>query len=563
MRRSEAMDFDSLSKTQREIVFSKEPHLLVWAGPGSGKTRVLSFRYARLVRDGVSPESILAITFTNRAAVEMKTRIAALLSLDCPASVRNVGTFHGFCLRLLKKKRSFTLISRPEQTKLLRGLGIKNAEKAVEDISTFKNLSFPDAGIQRPQALGPYEEELRKRNFLDLDDLIIKAAALLSEEPEFHPGFAHVLVDEFQDINPPQSELLGLLVNPTGRGGADLFAIGDPDQSIYSFRGASIKRFLNFRKDYPGASLMGLEANYRSAAVIVRAAASLIGKNPMEGFRRVMKEVRRPEEGETIEAVCLADERREAEFIIKEVERLMGGLTSLTVGRGCGGRRFSDFAVFFRTNRQREAIAGAFRGSSIPYICARNPDEFPEIIEHLKGIKADGAQGNINPCDFIRKEAKALGLDEGLASTLTFLAGSFGPDIGLNPFLSAFIESLILMQPQDTCAVEADRVQVMTLHAAKGLEFPVVFIAGCEDGLIPLKSNEDVEEERRLFYVGITRAKEKLYLLNSGKRCIFGSAREQRKSPFLDELPEGCLRYSAFAKERPKRRPRQKGLFEG
>jgi DNA helicase-2/ATP-dependent DNA helicase PcrA len=383
-----------------------------------------------------------------------------------------------------------------------------------------------------------------------------------------------VLVDEYQDINPPQEHLVKLVVGEGGKG--QLFAIGDPDQAIYSFRGANLQGFFDFEKKYPGAEVRTLEKNYRSAGNIVIASKALIEKNRlrMGSDRSALRPVR--EGGEVVRTVECRDERAEAEFVLKEIETIMGGLTSLTVKghgpRGHGprdhgpaghcGYRFSDFAVLVRTNRQAVAIEEVFRSSTVPYQVVGPLPDLNGFIEHLRGL---GLPVDMRLNSLIKTEGEALGMDPGLLSGLVHIAETFFGSMKGEDALEAFIEELHLMQPPDTYDIEADRVAIMTLHMAKGLEFPVVFICGVEDGLLPLRmkgKETDIEEERRLFYVGMTRAKERLFLLSGRRRRLWGEVFESVRSPFLGELPEGSIKKTTFERKRARRKMKQQGLFE-
>jgi superfamily I DNA/RNA helicase len=286
----------------------------------------------------------------------------------------------------------------------------------------------------------------------------------------------------------------------------------------------------------------------------------------MDGDRRVMAgEGMRPirDGGEPIGVVECRNEKAEAEFVLKQIETIMGGLSSRTVGVGHGdGYRFSDFAVLIRTNRQAAAVEEVFSSSSVPFQVIGPPPDLQGFIEHIRGL---GLPPDMQLDSFIKKEGERFGVDSVLLSSLVYTAESLFGSMDREDGLGAFIEHLCLMQPPDTYDIEADRVAVMTLHMAKGLEFPAVFICGVEDGLLPLKmkgKEVDIEEERRLFYVGITRAKDRLYLLSTQRRRLWGEVFEPAKSPFLSELPEDCIKKITFKRKRPKRRPVQKGLFE-
>lgn len=543
-----------LDEAQRSAVLSKSPRILIVAPPGSGKTRVLAARFARLVEDGVSPGRMLAITFTNRAAKEMKERVAGLVGVD--TAFGNIGTFHGFCLKFLKRARpALTLFGREEGISFLKEIGVKNATKAAEEISAFKNL-FHEAGSKEapcPEAFGLYQRELALKGGVDLDDLIIETIKILegnTAAPE-KILLAHVMVDEFQDINPMQARLIRLLSSA----GSDVFAIGDPDQAIYSFRGSSLKSFMDFERE--GAEVIKLKKNYRSPDKIVRASHSLI-ENNRERIKNTILPVR---EGGEVYAVECADEASEAQFIIREIESRMGGLSSLTVGAPSCEARFSDFAVIYRTNSQAEPLRDAFSRSSIPYHAVGPPGpEFSDFIAHLKA-KGKGDEGI---AEFIKAEGESLKIPGGLLDIFITTAALYGGARGKEG-LASFLEEMLLMEPADNLDVKADKVNLMTIHTAKGLEFDTVFITGVEDGLVPLKLKKeetDIEEERRLFYVGITRAKERLYLINTRSRRLWGRTVDAAASPFLKEIPEELVKRISIEKKKAQRRPVQKGLFE-
>lgn len=532
-----------LDSGQLRAVLSDSRHILAAAAPGSGKTRVLAYRFARLLEKGVPPSDILAVTFTNRAAREMKERIASLASIE-PKEL-NVGTFHGFCLKLLKKELpAFTLSGRDESEYLLKELGFKDAGKLLDRISSYKNgCGGLDENIS--EAFSAYEKALKERSALDLDDLMVKALEVLERKNE--NLFSHVMVDEFQDINPVQGSIIAALAHDC----VSLLAIGDPDQAIYAFRGSNVKSFLDFEKDYPDAEVVTLAKNYRSSGKIVAASQKLI-ENNKERFNKNSIAIRH---GGGIELIECGDERAEAEFIIKEIERMMGGLSSLTV-KDSDDARFSDFAVLYRTNRQAEALADAFERSPLPFNVITPPGAgFGDFIRRLKNLTLKDTPLS----ELVRAEGKCAGLDENLLDIFLSVAEGF------EGTMAEYIEEMVLSKPVDNYDVKADKVSLMTLHASKGLEFRTVFITGVEDGLIPFSFPEretDIEEERRLFYVGLTRAKETLYLLTSKKRKIWGEAREMKPSPFLRELPDKLVSKRGFEKKPVKKRAVQKGLFD-
>ncbi len=546
---------EGLDPLQKEAVLSPARSVLVVAPPGSGKTRVLVARFIRLLDCGHG--GITALTFTNRAAREMKERVAGATGLM--PSTLNIGTFHSLCYRILRRERpEFTLYTREDQIELLKELGVNAPSKAVEEISRSKNLAFAGRGQDADrELLRTYKEAMKKRDALDLDDLILEAIALFEGNEDvlarYRKALGPVLVDEYQDINPPQARFLRTLVGTDG----SIFAIGDPDQSIYAFRGANLEGFLNFKRDFPGAEVYYLKKNYRSRERIVRAAGTLI-ENNLRSEGSTQSPVR---SGGEVVVLTLRDEKEEASFIVKEIESLMGGLTSLTVSGIGVDMSFSDFAVLFRTNRQADAVMAAFSDSSIPFRVAGTANR--DLMEFIGGLKKVEPPANISLSGFVMHEAVRSGLSEDLASALSQRAALYD-GLDIKDALEAFSEEFMLADMHEDCDIRADRVTLMTLHMAKGLEFSVVFIAGCEEGILPLERGgrvEDVEEERRLFYVGMTRAKERLYLLSACRRRQRGVLKDMRVSRFVGELP-GELVTRRTVERKARRRAFQKGLFD-
>lgn len=540
---------EDLDAGQRRAATASSKHILIVAPPGSGKTRVLSARFALLVKAGAPPETLLAVTFTNKSAREMKERITALTGLD--RYLLDVTTFHGFSLKLLKKTRPpFSLYGRHETLRLLKELGVKSPDKAARMVSAAKNGAYM-ATDEDARVLSDYSAALKRENALDLDDLVPEAVKELERGMTGGYAKAHIMVDEYQDINPLQARLVRLLAGET----ASVLAIGDPDQAIYSFRGSSLKSFLAFHDEYPASEVIKLSKNYRSGANIVTASGELIGHN-RERLRNDPVPAR--PNGEIRHVECPED-RAEADFIIKEIERLMGGLTSLTAKDS--DLVFSDFAVLVRTNRQADLMAGSFLRSSLPYY--RGGEEGRSAGEFIRRLKGTRPRPGASLEDFIKEEGEAAGLTEDLVET--FLKAAEG--LGGRPaaeVLDGFIEEAALMEDEDYLDIKADRVSLLTLHMAKGLEFKTVFIAGFEDGLIPYVKNgeTDIEEERRLFYVGMTRAKETLYLLSARIRSLRGVLNGTTPSRFLKELPRGLVESGLIEKKKVKKRPVQKGLFD-
>lgn len=529
-----------LDSSQNKAVFSNSKRLLVVAGPGSGKTRVLCARFLRLVNDGADQGRILAVTFTNRAAAEMKERISNELKRRCRL---NISTFHSLGLRMLRKERpELRLATRIEARALLKELGAVEPDKEIERISAFKNGMLEENEMDR-SLFDAYSEGLKERGALDFDDLVPEAARLIESGNE--TPFDHVMIDEYQDINPVQAAFVKVL----SKGALSLMAIGDPDQAIYSFRGSSIRCFLDFEREYADAERVCLSRNYRSGRTIVDASRALISNNRERLENYIIAE----KSGGAIRCVECGDEREEAAFVIKEIERLMGGLTSLTASYDTG-YRFSDFAVLCRTNRQAEYMAEEFSGSSIPFRLVKPPG--PAFVEFLRSVQGRGLPEGAEPAGFFKEEALKAGIEGEWLDSILLSVGE--------GTLESIIDDLMLSIPSDNIDIKADRVHIMTMHSAKGLEWRCVFVAGVEDGLVPMRlmGECDIEEERRLFYVGMTRAKEELVLLNAKKRRIWGEERDQKTSPFLDEIPAALMEKRSIQKKRPQRRPVQKGLFE-
>ncbi len=523
---------DRLDKEQKDAVKSVAPHTLVVAGPGSGKTTVLTARYLKCLEEGRGPETICAITFTSRAALQMRHRIEA--ALGSPVRLPYVDTFHGLALRVLKKIKTFRLYGREETVEILGELGIKRPLRMAERLSLIKNMAIEEPSEEERETLRLYTQELERRGALDLDDLLLEISELLKKGDG--PFFSHLLVDEFQDINPLQAYLIRLFVGQ----GSRLFAIGDPDQSIYGFRGANLDGFLGFTESFPGSRLVTLKRNYRSSETIVASATSVIEHNtrriahPVEAVRKG---------GEKIKHIRVGNDREEAEFVASQIESLMGGLSSISsTHHGCH-YTFSDFAVLFRTHRQILLFEEVFRASSIPYRVVRPPQGMRMVVEGLKTME------DITP-EAIAGLVESCAVAEELAGFVLTLAKECATTEELT-------ERLLLMDTPDVAGIEADRVTLLTLHAAKGLEFKVVFVAGCDDGLIPLRG-EEMEEERRLFYVAMTRAAERLYLTGAERRRLGDGP--FRKSPFIDEIPGAFI--EELSLQRKRRRPFQKGLFD-
>lgn len=536
-----------LDEEQKRAAERLHGTVVVSAPPGSGKTRVLTARFVNLVASGAPPSGVLAVTFTNRAAREMRDRVGA--ALGTPGTGLSIGTFHWFCLGFLKEHLGdFTLYGREDTLRVLKDMGVKGAPQAAELISTAKNTGRVDP--ETKEILAGYSARLAESGALDLDDLLLKTVEVLKSGAGH--GFEHLMVDEFQDVNPVQMELTRLLSRST----KSVMVIGDPDQSIYGFRGASPVAFEEFASS--GAFTVSLSTNYRSGSALVSSSMKVLSSP---------REINAPRTGGELWRVDCPDDHHEAEFIVKKVEELMGGLSSLTASNE-RGLRFSDFAVLVRTNAQVRVIEKAFEKSPIPYqVAGTGSDVMVQFAAHLRGL--DGEEHPIEDlAPFVRREAREFGLSEreahlvyGEARAYDLAAGDVSTPAEV---LKGFADRLVLMTPADDFDIEADRVAVMTMHMAKGLEFPVVFVAGVEDGLVPLTlmDGTDPDEERRLLFVALTRARDSVYILSARRRPLWGSVRTPAPSPFLDGIPEGAFRSITVDRKKTRKRPVQEGLFD-
>ena len=647
--------FADLNPTQREAVAATEGPVLVVAGAGSGKTRVLTFRVAHLIRDlQVAPDSILAITFTNKAANEMKERVAQLVG----GVVKSmwVSTFHSSCVRILRReaprlgyRSGFTIYDDADSLRLLRivtkdlDLDAKRfPEKAMKAvISNAKNElvdfeSFADQGDgfyheQVADIYRLYQQRLVGASAMDFDDLLMVTVELFAAFPDvlehYQQRFRYVLVDEYQDTNRAQYMLVRQLTDAH----RNLCVVGDSDQSIYKFRGADIRNIRDFEKDYPDARVIILDQNYRSTETILEAANSVISNNT----RRTPKHLWSDRgEGVPIIRFEAEDEHDEAGFVVDEIERLQDD-----------GYNLADVAVFYRTNAMSRVIEDVFVRRGVPYsvvgsVKFYDRKEVKDAVAYLKvlvnpadeisvkrvineprrGIGSttvaqvdrfsqaerisffDGltrvreipqlttrARRSIlefvGLIDLIRDKAVEGGVERAVQSVLDdsgmvagyesertieamgrvenlrelvgvaseFESSNEGAIIGDEPYdsldhlrrLEVFLESTALVADIDEWDEGAGAATLMTLHTAKGLEFPAVFIVGMEDGVFPhmrsLGDPEELEEERRLAYVGITRAQDRLYLTSAWQRMLFGGSSYNPPSRFLQEVPESLI----------------------
>lgn len=524
-----------LNADQKRAAESEEGAVAVVAGPGTGKTGTLVARILWLIRErGVKPAEITAVTFTNLAAAELRGRIEAALGGKRGAKGLTIGTFHAICLDLLPAK---TLLSREEALALLKEVmaigGYMGAPaKALEAIGRAKaGLSFAEAGVDEA-LLYAYNQALAAHHARDLDDLLLEALEL---DVSGQRRFKHLLVDEFQDINATQRRL----VRHWAAGGESLFAIGDPDQSIYGFRGASAACFTELQGEISGLKTLTLTENYRSTPEILQAAQALIAHNG--GGPRLLRP-NRPG-GAAVRLLRGMGSFTEGVWIAKEIARLAGGVDMLSAGAPEGPvRAFSEVAVLCRTHRQLDLIESCLRHDSIPCIIFGRGNYFEDetvrqALAFFRG-QTDISSQKQKPHRLLEEWAKERGRNEAMERLINAAA--------FHDTMANFLQTLLLGEEGDIRRAYGKRyasgaVALMTLHGAKGLEFPVVFLAGLHRGALPLEREgleTDLKEERRLLYVGMTRAREELILTGGGP-----------PSPFEAELPLACAKMPSRARQ--------------
>ncbi len=641
---------DDLNPVQREAVKAIDGPVMIIAGAGSGKTRVLTYRAAYLISRNVRPDALLALTFTNKAAEEMKSRIASLVG-PLRRSVW-MGTFHSMCARLLRMdceaigfQRNFSIYDTDDSLALIReimqdtGLSLQqfNPQGIRSRISHAKNGMITPS-VMRDAARDPlteraasvfleYERRLKRNNAMDFDDLLLKPLELFAARPEilerYHYRFTYILVDEYQDTNRVQYRLIREL----GRKHRNICVVGDDAQSIYAFRGADIRNILDFEKDYPDCRVFRLEQNYRSTKAILATADSIIKHNVGQITKNLWTD---NPEGDPLTLTVCEDDREEGLTIVSRIEE-ESRKRKLDL---------KEFAVLYRTNAQSRSLEDALRRSGIPYrivggVAFYKRKEIKDVLAYmrvianplddesiLRIINVPGRGIGATTVRRLREFASSRSLrlmeamgDPDLASgiaarTLTALHGfhallrkyiqlrteisvselahALVDEIGILQILKAentaeslarrenilelvsaltefndqhpgaqledFLEEVSLVSDVDMEDFGRNAVTLMTLHAAKGLEFPVVFITGLEEGLFPLAGSVDeeseLEEERRLFYVGLTRAMKKVYLLYAITRYRYGDRTYSVKSRFLDELDDRYLEDSRESERR-------------
>ena len=636
---------ESLNPVQTEAVLHTEGPVLIVAGAGSGKTRALTHRIAYLIREhGVSPYAILAITFTNKAAREMAERVEGLLGQRISSGMW-ILTFHSACARILRREHgyldlpsSFTIYDDGDTERLIAGVlkdlnldvkrfppramaaAIGRAKDHVVSASAFASAAgnFYEQTIAK--VYSAYEERKRAAGALDFDDLIAETVRLFLEYPEvlahYQERFPYVLIDEYQDTNRAQYQLVNLLAARY----RNLCVVGDADQGVYSWRGATIQNLLDFERDYPDAAVFLMEQNYRSTSNILAVANALIEHNLQRKPKSLWTET---DAGELAVRFRADNEHEEALFVAEETHRLVEE----------EGYRYSDVAVFYRTNAQSRVLEDVFMRAGTPYrvvggVRFYQRKEIKDVLAYLRllvnpqdvigarrvintpkrgigdqtvaalegfavveGVPFLEACRRVDEIDTLQPRAKGavagfIDVMDRLREALDSGAGRSGwwtpprrspatcsssrPSAPSRPRVASrtsassaasaaeyearfpegeltdFLESVSLVSDQDEYDEEAGSVTLMTLHVAKGLEFRVVFIIGMEDGVFPhyrsMGDQGELEEERRLAYVGITRAQERLYLCHAWSRMLFGTTSYNPPSRFLGEIPNGLLR---------------------
>jgi DNA helicase II / ATP-dependent DNA helicase PcrA len=570
-----------LTDEQRRAATHQGSPLCIVAGPGTGKTRTLTCRIAHSIAGGLDPARVLAVTFTQKAAGELRERLRGLLGAARAGAVRGgeersgevrVSTFHALGLCILSGWREarglapLRVIDETERLSALRGLLFGADEREVLQVSRALGR-----GEGHDELGERYRAKLRAAGAVDLDGLVAEAVRLLGAEPDLLAAWrercAMVCVDEYQDVNCAQYELVRLLCPP----GADLCVIGDPDQAIYAFRGAQSGYFLRFLDDYPGAARYHLERSHRSAAVVLEAAQRLIAHDPDRLPRRTFSEL----PGPSRLGLCrLPTAAAEAELVVAQVEKLVGGtsLHALDSGRAdghTGGLGFADIGVLFRTRVQAEALLAAFDRSGIPCCCSATRDPAAPLQPIVALLELEGpprerelleAVAGLPPRAGLTELArrlcpgeKSLAAAEQAIEQIAPLLFDAGP--GASAWGPRLLGLLASSSEADALPARVEAISLLTLHASKGLEFDTVFIVGCEEGLVPhLSPATDLAEERRLLYVGMTRARRQLVLCWAEHRGRREGAPPRKPSRFLEEIGADFLESLREAAPRPRRR---------
>ncbi len=556
---------DNLNEQQREAIRYIDGPALVLAGPGTGKTHTIASRVSYLIKEGVvAPEEIFVITFTNRAAIELKERISSYLKDG--HQLPFTGTFHRLGLEIIRRILNPvpSLISRYEQTEILRELGVKKAiEKVLNRISYRKNtMTEPEEEIK--DIYEHYSLYLKENNLIDIDDLLIVPVKLIGSTSE--QSEIHLIVDEYQDINPSAHRFINAFLS----GSRNLFAVGDPDQAIYSFRGSSIDIIMKFQDIYSGARIFKLKKSYRFSRNIISVAEEIIKNNT----NRLPKEtIALKDKGKKVRLIMLPDQYREAEFIASEIERQVGGSAHYSLYKGGlseESKTFSDFAILVRIRALMPLLESKLQEKGIPVCRATgsgviNYPAIKALLEELDGFESyDIHEGSVGIVEFLKdiigKSGFSTQLSRDEKEMLLRIASGFN-SLSLDRAIAYFKDELKMLRDTDLLQERAEQVTLLTMHAAKGLEFPVVFIAGTEDGIVPYtkRYDYDLEEERRLFYVALTRAKEEVIITCAKRRMLYGEALYSAPTRFLN-LPEGLLEKVEVA-SRKENFPKQDSLF--
>lgn len=621
------MDYiEKLNNEQKKAATFKDGPCLVIAGAGSGKTKVLTTRIANLIENGVKPYNILAITFTNKAAGEMRERVNNIIN----AHDAFIGTFHSFGLKIIRENSAlfnltsaFTLIDTEDQTSIIKKImkDINITDKMISPafikskISFIKNNMLSDSEISNflisenekiaVKIYYEYEKILKRNNTLDFDDLLKKPVELFNSNKEvlekYQDKFKYILIDEYQDTNEVQYKLVKLLSKKY----LNLFVVGDPSQSIYAFRGANYQNILNFEKDFKGCTVIKLPQNYRSTQTILDAANEVISHNKQRKDLDLFSDLG---QGVKIKYIRTFNDSMENKRVVDEIQKLYEG-----------GYNRKDMAIFYRTNAQSRSIEDALVKANIPYkvfgsfyfykrkeikdllaylkLIANPSDdvslervinepkrkigdktienlrekarslnismfeaidsgkelEFKNLILNLIEISKDTSiTGLIDKTLELSKMKETYENDKSLESDIRLenlmefrsVSETYEKETG-NVNLSDFLMEVSLVSDAAEYSLDADAVTLMTVHSAKGLEFKVVFIIGLEENIMPISKalydDEELEEERRLMYVAITRAKEKLYLLNAGRRMLYGNMQMNPPSRFISEISDNLL----------------------
>jgi len=600
-RSSESSHDIKMNDVQEKAVRHYKGPCLILSGPGTGKTLVLTSRVTNLVKDrGIKPANILAVTFTNKAADEMRKRIGYAVGNEKTAGEITVTTFHSFGMSLLRehapvfgRSPEFLIFGEDERLDILKStanLKDKDLKRISNAISLAKNrMQTPqdvDNDLAGPFAL--YEDMLMTGNAFDIDDLVVYAARLLEEYSDKAAAVRHrfqwICIDEYQDINNAQYRLIRLL---SPNDDSNIFAIGDPDQAIYGFRGADSSFIQRFRDDYPSASIYRLSTSYRCPGKILQASAQVVNADGKDEFLNGL------EDGVSVHIESCSTAKSEAEFVARTIERLIGGVRFFSIdsevsdGNEDHPLSFSDFAILFRISKMAPDIIKALNDHGMPsQLIGEEPfyrnKPVSTIIDTLKLIEEPGHElilkrlrDNLRGApsmasimeirndkalqsveDYIMKVAQVylpgiMKSHKDEIERLISIAGEFGGN------LSLFLARLQMGDPVDTYNKSAEQIALMSIHAAKGLEFSCVFIIGCEEGILPFtlfgKDGCNMEEERKLLYVGMTRAKKALFLSFAGKRRLYNRYFNLPQSPFLNNIKEELI-------ERGERKVKEKGL---